>query len=195
MIALPLVGIPLSMLSVFGGALGVGLGFGLQKIASNYVSGFIVLLDRAVRIGDLVQIDTRQGTVTAITARYVVLKLSDGSEAIIPNETLITSTVLNLSYNDRRQRLTVAVPVAHEADLGRALTLMSEQAMQDLRLLEAPPPQAIIKAMSRDCIELELGFWIEDPSLGAAAIKSDLYLAITSAFRDAGIPPPAVRTG
>lgn len=118
LIALPLVGIiDLTVLSVFGGALGVGLGFGLQKIASNHVSGFIILMDRSVKIGDVVQIDNRSGMITQLTSRYIVLKGGDGTEALIPNEALITSTVVNQSYSDRLIRIALPIQVAYGSSL------------------------------------------------------------------------------
>ncbi len=101
LIALPMVGVDITVLSVFGGALGVGLGFGLQKIASNYISGFIILLDRSLHIGDMVTVDNRKGEVTSLTTRYVVLKSDDGTEALIPNDTFITSTVISQNYSNR----------------------------------------------------------------------------------------------
>jgi small-conductance mechanosensitive channel len=104
LVVLPLIGVDLTVLSVFGGALGVGLGLGLQKIASNYLSGFIILLDRSIRLGDMITVDGHYGEVTRITTRYMVVRTLTGVEAIIPNDTLVTSTVLNHSYTDKRTR-------------------------------------------------------------------------------------------
>ncbi|HET9042472.1 MAG TPA: mechanosensitive ion channel domain-containing protein, partial [Burkholderiales bacterium] len=127
-IALPLVGLDLTLLSVFGGAFGVGLGFGLQKIASNYVSGFIVLLDRSIRLGDIITADNFYGVVKEMTTRYTVVRALDGREAIIPNETLITSTVLNHSYSDRRARVPLQVQVAYGTEVEPVLRLCEEVA-------------------------------------------------------------------
>lgn len=182
MIALPLVGIDLTVLSVFGGALGVGLGFGLQKIASNYVSGFIILLDGSVRIGDLVIIDGRQGTITAITSRYVLLKLADGTEAIIPNETLITNTVLNLSHSNPLLRMTLPVQVAYGTDLERAMALLEASTHDEARVLDEPAPQVLIKGFGESGIDLELGCWIADPDQGTAALRSQINLRIWKSF-------------
>ena len=118
---LPLVGIDLTALSVFGGALGVGLGFGLQKIASNYISGFIILLDRSVTIGDVVTIEKHTGKLSKMTARYVVVRALDGTEAIIPNETVITSAVINQSYTDRKVAIAMSVQISYAADLDLAM--------------------------------------------------------------------------
>jgi small-conductance mechanosensitive channel len=193
MIALPLVGIDLTVLSVFGGALGVGLGFGLQKVASNYVSGFIILLDGSIRIGDLVSIDTRQGTITKITARYVVLKLGDGTEAIIPNEALISSTVLNLSHSDRLLRVPINLQVAYGTDLELATTLLRGTVEGESRVLADPEPLVYVKSFQDNGIELELAVWIKDPEEGTLGLKSSLNMKIWRSFTDHGIEIPAPR--
>jgi small-conductance mechanosensitive channel len=188
--ALSLAGIDLTVVSVFGGALGVGLGFGLQKIASNYVSGFIILMDRSIRLGDLVTVDNRYGSVSAITARYVVVKGSDGTEAIIPNETLITSTVLNHSYTSHQVRVAIALQVAYDTVLEDAMRLMETTANAHPRVLREPPPRAYLKSFGDNGIDLELGVWIEDPEEGQLNLRSDLNLAIWHAFQQAGIEIP-----
>ncbi|PHV09718.1 mechanosensitive ion channel family protein [Chitinimonas sp. BJB300] len=193
MIALPLVGIDLTVLSVFSGALGVGLGFGLQKIASNYVSGFIILLDGSIRIGDLVNIDNRQGTITAITSRYVLLKLGDGTEAIIPNETLITNTVLNLSHSDHLLRVVLPVQVAYDTDLEHAISLLIETTHNEARILTEPIAQVFVKGFGESGIDLELAFWIVDPGLGTAALRSQLNIKIWKSFAQHGIEIPYPR--
>lgn len=193
LIALPLVGIDLTVLSVFGGAVGVGLGFGLQKIASNYVSGFIILLDRSIRIGDIVQIDGRQGAITAMTARYLVLKSADGTEAIIPNETLITSTVVNQSYNDKNLRVSVPVSVAYGTDLDQVLSLMSAIAVRHERVLKDPQPQVFVTAFADSGINLEMTVWISDPEAGVMALRSQLNLTIWREFKQNNIEIPYPR--
>src|SRR6185312_8337978 len=125
-VALPFAGIDVTTLSIFSGALGVGLGFGLQKIASNYVSGFIVLLDRSLRIGDVVTIDGRRGEVKAIESRYTVIKGGDGVESIIPNETLITQTVSHHTYSDPKVSVVIAVSVAYASDVAKECDEVSE---------------------------------------------------------------------
>jgi small-conductance mechanosensitive channel len=127
-LVLPAVGIDLTALSVFGGALGVGIGFGLQKIASNYISGFIILLDHSVKIGDIVSIEKHTGKLSKMTARYVVVRGGDGTEAIIPNETVITSTVINHSYSDTRVCVTIPVQISYNSDLDTATRLLLEAA-------------------------------------------------------------------
>ncbi|SFN88400.1 Mechanosensitive ion channel [Formivibrio citricus] len=190
LIALPLVGIDLTVLSVFGGALGVGLGFGLQKIASNYVSGFIILMDRSVKIGDLVQIDTRHGVVAQLTSRYIVLRGLDGNEALIPNETLITSTVVNQSYTDRLIRVGATVQVAYGTDVELAMRLMEKAGVESARVVADPPPQAFLKNFGDNGIELELGAWIKDPENGVLSVRSAINLAIWHAFQANGIQIP-----
>ncbi|SFZ74101.1 mechanosensitive ion channel family protein [Chitinimonas taiwanensis] len=193
MIALPLVGIDLTVLSVFGGALGVGLGFGLQKIASNYVSGFIILLDGSIRIGDIVNIDNRQGTVIAITSRYVLLKLADGAEAIIPNESLITGTVLNLSHSDQKLRVAVPIQVAYGTDLEQAIALMISTTTDEPRILLDPPAQVFVKGFGESGIDLELGFWIGDADQGVAALRSQINIKLWKVFSAQGIEIPYPR--
>ena len=190
LIVLPLVGIDLTVLSVFGGAIGVGLGFGLQKIASNYVSGFIILLDRSIRIGDLITADNFYGEVKNITTRYVVVRALDGREAIIPNETLIATTVLNHSYSNRQIRLPIQVQVAYKDDPARAMRLMEEAARKNPRVLADPPPKAFLARFGDSGIELELGVWVGDPEAGMLNIRSELNLEIWRTFREAGVEIP-----
>ncbi len=190
LIALPLVGIDLTVLSVFGGALGVGLGFGLQKIASNYVSGFIILMDRSVKIGDVVQIDNRQGMITQLTSRYIVLKSGDGTEALIPNETLITSTVVNQSYNDRLIRIALPIQVAYGSDLIQVQALLEEAARAEPRVVESPAPMAFVKGFGDNGIEFELGVWIKDPENGQLPVRSTVNLKIWQTFQQHKIEIP-----
>jgi len=190
LIVLPLVGIDLTVLSVFGGAIGVGLGFGLQKIASNYVSGFIILLDRSIRIGDLITVDNFYGEVKNITTRYVVVRAGDGREAIIPNELLIATTVLNHSYSNRQIRLALAIQVAYQSDLQLAMQLLVDTARKHPRVLAEPPPMAFLLRFADSGIDLELGVWIEDPEIGMLGIRSELYLEVWRAFKEAGIEIP-----
>ncbi len=184
LLALPALGIDLTALSVFGGALGVGLGLGLQKIASNYLSGFIILLDRSVKIGDVVTIDGRSGVLTQMTSRYVVVRGGDGTEALIPNDTLITATVINQTYSDRQARASVAVTVDAAADVDRALALMTDAAAQHPQVLRRPAPVASIRGWTDFGLQLELGVWYEQP---AGPVAADLQLSIWRAFRDHGI--------
>lgn len=189
--SLSLVGIDVTALSVFSGALAVGLGLGLQKIASNYVSGFIILLDRSIRLGNLVAVDDKtSGTVTQITTRYTVLRTLTGVEVIIPNEYLVNNIVRNLSFTDTRVRVTVGVQVAYSADLERAMALMVDVAQALPRVLGDPAPGALITGFADSGINLELGFWVADPETGTGNVRSEISLAIWKAFRDNGIEIP-----
>jgi len=190
LIVLPAVGIDLTLLSVFGGAVGVGLGLGLQKIASNYVSGFIILLDGSIRIGDIISVDNRQGRLVKMTARYVVVRSLDGTEAVIPNDTIITSTVLNNTYSDRRVVVPVPVQVAYHTDLRQAMELMREAAMAHDGVLRDPAPGVAVKALGENGIDLELGAWMEQPEQGPGKLRSELLFDIWQRFRQHGIEVP-----
>lgn len=190
LIALPAMGIDLTVLSVFGGMLGVGIGFGLQKIAANYISSFIILMDRSVSLGDLVTIGEHTGTLTKMTARYVVVRGLTGLEALIPNETIITSTVVNHSFSDRKVRISMPIQVAYAADLDAARAIMVDAANGNSRVLKEPAPGALITGFADSGIDLELGIWVEDAEQGVAGLRSDLYDGIWRAFRKAGIEIP-----
>ena len=192
LVVLPLLGMDLTVLSVFGGALGVGMGLGLQKIASNYLSGFIILLDRSIRLGDMITVDGQHGEVTRITTRYMVVRSLAGVEAIIPNDTLVTTTVLNHSYSDRRVRLAVRVQVAYRTDLAEAMKILTDVARRNPRVLREPEPTAQVLQLAENGVDLELGFWIEDPEKGSSNVRSDISVELLAEFRarDIEIPYP-----
>jgi small-conductance mechanosensitive channel len=193
LIALSVVGIDITVLSVFGGALGVGIGLGLQKLASNYIAGFTILLDRSVRIGDMITVDNRFGIVSKATARYVVVRSLDGIEAIVPNETMVTTTVLNHSYTSRDIKLGAPIQISYDSDLDLAMRLMTDIALGEPRVLRQPnPPSVLVLRFAESGIDLELAVWINDPENGQSNLKSALYLAIWRAFRanDIKIPYP-----
>jgi small-conductance mechanosensitive channel len=190
LISLPLVGIDLTTLSVFGGALGVGLGFGLQKIASNYVSGFILLLDRSIRPGNMITLDNYAGEVTQMTTRYTVLRALNGVEAIVPNDLLINSVVQNQTFTSPRVRISLPVQIAYQSDIERAMKILEAAAGEHPRVVRDPAPRAFLAAFADSGINLELGFWIADPREGTLAVRSDINLAIWRAFRAEGIEIP-----
>jgi len=191
LIALQAVGIDLTLLTVFGGALGVGIGLGLQKLASNYIAGFTILLDRSIRLGDMITVDNRFGVVTKLTSRYVIVRNLDGIEAVVPNETLVTTTVLNHSYSNREIRIGLPVQVAYDSDIEFALKLMEEAALAEPRVLKAPNgPAAFLVRFADSGIDLELGIWINDPENGQLNLRSALNQAIWRAFRANGIKIP-----
>lgn len=190
LLALNAVGIDLTALAVFGGALGVGLGFGLQRIASNFISGFIVLFDRSIRPGDVISVDQSFGWVQALHARYVVIKDRDGVERLIPNEMLITNPVINWSYSDRNVRLKIPVAISYDNDPEQAMALLLQAAHANERVLAEPAPAARLMAFGDSGIELELRVWLGDPEAGLAAVRSDINLAIWRLFKEAGIVIP-----
>ncbi|MCA1938551.1 MAG: mechanosensitive ion channel [Dechloromonas sp.] len=190
LVSLSMVGIDMTALSVFTGALGVGLGFGLQKIASNYVSGFIILLERSIRIGNIVQIGADSGVVSQITTRYTVIRNPGGIEFIVPNEMLIGTVVQNQTYSDNSLRLSTAVGVAYDSDLELAMRLMVESAQGQPRVLPDPPPRVLLTQFADSSINLELGFWVADPENGKMNVVSDINLAIWRAFREHGVQIP-----
>ncbi|SCY12754.1 mechanosensitive ion channel family protein [Nitrosospira sp. Nsp13] len=190
LVALPMVGVDITVLSVFGGALGVGLGLGLQKIASNYISGFIILLDRSLHIGDVVTVDNRKGEVTLLTTRYVVLKVDDGTEALIPNDTFITSTVISQTYSDHRIRLILPIQIGYASPVEAAMKIMLDAAKKQQQILTDPEPMVILKEFADSGINLELIIWVEDPEGGALRLRSSLNLEIWTEFQKYGIEIP-----
>lgn len=190
-IGLGTVGIDLTILSVFGGALGVGLGFGLQKIASNYVSGFIILLDKSVKIGDLVTVGGFTGKVTEINTRFTVVRSAGGVESIVPNESFVTSQVQNLSYSDSPTLQTVEISVAYNADVKKALELMLDEVGRDRpRIPKDRKPWASVSRFASSGIDLNVNFWVEDPVNGTAGIKTDIMMNLLRRFAEAGIEIP-----
>lgn len=190
LLALSFVGIDLTVLSVFGGALGVGLGLGLQRIASNYVSGFIILLDRSLSIGNMITVDKFYGAVSQINARYTVIKAFDGTETIVPNEMLVSSPVINHSYSNTTVLVKVTLSVAYDSDVDRVLQILVETASEQPRVLEDPAPTSFITGFGADGIDLQVGFWIRDPEAGSLGIRSDISRAVLKKFQEHGIEIP-----
>ncbi|MGB7990792.1 MAG: mechanosensitive ion channel domain-containing protein [Candidatus Methylophosphatis roskildensis] len=190
LIALPMVGLDLTTLSVFGGALGVGLGFGMQKIASNYVSGFIILLDRSIQIGNMITVDRFRGEVLQINTRYSVLRSLTGVESIVPNEMLIASVVENETYTNPRVRISMPVQISYQSDLDLAMQIMTESARAQPRVLAEPPPQAFVGGFADSGINLELGLWIGDPQEGTLGVRSAINLRIWREFKRQGVEIP-----
>ncbi len=194
LVALQAIGFDLTLLTVFGGALGVGIGLGLQKLAANYIAGFTILLDRSIRLGDMITVDGRYGVVSRVTSRYVVVKSLDGVEAIVPNETLITTTVLNHSYTTPEVRIGIPIQVAYDSDVDLALKLMEEAARAESRVMTAPnPPTGFLASFGDSGINLELGLWLRDPENGQLNLRSALNRRIYESFRANGISIPYPR--
>ena len=174
LVSLNMVGIDLTVLSVFGGAFGVGLGLGMQKIASNYVSGFVILLERSLAIGDMISVDKYTGKVSRINTRYTVLQGLDGVETVLPNEMLISGPVQNQSLSNRMVRVSTQLNVAYGSDLDSLIPLLESLVVGVVRVLETPAPGVSLNKFGPDGFELELGFWISDPESGRGGVVSDV---------------------
>ena len=183
LVALSAVGLDITLLSVFGGALGVGLGFGLQRIASNYVSGFIILLDKSMQIGDVVTVDKHYGVVRDMRSRYMVLAKHDDTHVIIPNESLITMAVVNHSLTSHTERVQLQFTIAFDSDLEHVITLAVEAASKQQRVLATPVPEALVNSFGEHGVELILTVWVADPQHGVGGLRSAIYLEIWKAFK------------
>lgn len=182
LVSLSLVGIDLTVLSVFGGALGVGLGLGLQKIASSYISGFVILFERSLSIGDVVDVDQYFGKVTKINTRYTVLQGLDGIESVLPNDTFMTRPVKNFSLTDRLIRLSTNLTIVYEKEIQTVLRILEEAALTVERVSKVIKPQALLLKLGVDGLEIQVGFWISDPENGRLNVLSEVNLAIWQAF-------------
>jgi small-conductance mechanosensitive channel len=187
MVALPMVGVDITFLSVFGGALGVGLGLGLQKIASNYISGFIILLDHSLHLGDVVTVDNRKGEVTSLTTRYVVLKSEEGTNILIPNDVFITSAVISHPYSDRRLRLVFPMRISYDSPIEAAMKIMLEAAKKRQHILADPAPAVYLKEFVDGGIVLELVAWVKEAEKNLPVLRSDINLDIWRVFGKNGI--------
>jgi small-conductance mechanosensitive channel len=192
LIALEAVGFDLTVLTVFGGAVGVGIGLGLQRLAANYISGFTILLDRSVRLGDSITVDNRRGTVTNVTSRYVLLQMADGVHAIVPNETLVTTTVLNHSHVPAmtpQVRMAIAVPIPADADIDRALKVLEEAALVDPRVLRERPhaPLARIASLGETGVNIELGVFVANAGVDMLGVRGVVQREVLRSLRANGI--------
>lgn len=190
LLALSAVGIDLTALSVLGGAIGVGIGFGLQKLAANYVSGFVILTERSMRIGDSVQVDNFSGVITEINARYTVIRSLSGRESIVPNEMLITNRVENLSLADPKVWQFTNVSVAYDSDVDLVSRLLMQAAAAQTRVLVEPAPSVIFLAFGADGLEFRLGYWMGDPENGSDNLRSLINLEILRLLREHHIEIP-----
>ena len=188
-------GIDFTALALFGGALGVGLGFGLQKITSNLISGIMLLMDKSIKPGDVIQIGETYGWVASLGARYVSVETRDGTEYLIPNEELITHQVVNWSHRNDLARLKVRVRISYDTDVRKALELMVEGACRPARVLADPAPRALLLEFGESFLLLELRFWIRDVYNGIRNISSEVMLEIWDLFREHGIALPIPQQG
>lgn len=183
-------GINLSAFAFFGGALGLGIGFGMQRIVSNLVSGVILLLDKSVKPGDYIAVGDTFGWIDSLGARYAAVVTRDGTEHLIPNEELITTRVENWSHSNNLARLKVAVGVSYATDLPRAIDVCTEAGASVDRILTYPEPKTIITDFGDSSINLEVRVWINDPQNGRSNVMSDVRLAVWKALRDNNIEIP-----
>ena len=190
LLALSSVGIDLTALSVLGGAVGVGVGFGLQKLAANYVSGFVILAERSVRIGDNVRVDTFEGRITGINARYTVVRAPSGRESIVPNEMFISNRIENLSLSDSRVLQATVVSVGYDSDADLVMGLLIDAALKQSRVLRDPGPSAALTNFGADGLEFTLNYWIVDPENGQQNLRSDINLVILRSLREHQIDIP-----
>lgn len=195
LVSLSIVGIDLTVLSVFGGALGVGIGLGLQKLVSSYVSGFVILLERSLSIGDMIQIDRFSGQVAEINTRYTVVKSADGSEAVIPNELLVSSPVQNLCRSDRHLRLASTIVVGPDTNIEVLLPEMAAAMQRIPRILTTPAPTALLMRFTAEGLELEAGFWIADPENGSGGVRAAVNFELWRLCRLHGVRLPGQTAG
>ena len=190
LITMSSLGIDLTALAVVGGAVGVGVGFGLQKVVSNFISGIIILLDKSVKPGDVIEIDNVYGEIKSIGLRYISVLTLDGKEYIIPNEDLITKKVINWSYSNNLVRTSVSIGVSYNSDINKAMELL-EKAIQDIdRILNKPKPKIFLNEFADSSVNLEIKFWIKDPENGINNIKSEVNKRIWNLFKDNNIEIP-----
>jgi len=189
-VALSSLGINLSAFAFIGGAIGVGIGFGLQKVVSNLISGVILLLDKSIKPGDVVEVGDSYGTIKSLGARYVSVVTRDGFEYLIPNEDLITQQVINWSYSDRLVRLKIGVGVSYAADVHKAMDLMLQAARGVKRVLDQPKPVCQLKNFGDSSVDLEMRIWIGDPENGVSNVSSAIRVAIWDIFQENDIEIP-----
>ncbi|HSQ73600.1 MAG TPA: mechanosensitive ion channel domain-containing protein [Rubrivivax sp.] len=190
MFALSAAGIDLTALGVLGGAVGVGIGFGLQKLAANYISGFVILAEHSMRIGDMVKVDNFEGRITDISTRYTVIRALNGRESIVPNEMMITQRIENASLADNNVAVVTDVQVAYGTDLEALMPRMVDVVKGVDRVLADPAPGVLLTAFAADGLNLRVAFWIADPERGQLGPVSDVNLALLRLFGELGVEIP-----
>ena len=183
-------GIDLSFLTVFGGAFGLGLAFGFQKIASNYVSGFLLLSDESIRVGDMLQIGSDHGIVVAIKSRYTALRRLDGVEILIPNEKLLTDEITNLTFSNTTVKLPLDLQISYESSIDKAIEIILIVCAKESRVIEEPKPNVYVKEFADSGINLHVSCYVTDPDKGFMGLKSDMYRAIFKEFMNNEIEIP-----
>ena len=192
--SLSAVGIDFTALAVFSGAVGIGIGLGLQKIVSNFLSGIILLLDKSIKPGDVIEIDTVSGStygwVQHLGARYTAVRTRDGTETLIPNEVFIDSPVTNWTHTNKSVRRKLPIGVSYDTDVEKAIELCLKSIEDIPRVLKVPKPVCLIKGFGDSSVDLELRFWINDPEGGVANISSKVYLEVWKLFQAENIEIP-----
>ncbi len=190
LVALGSLGIDFTALTVFGGALGVGVGIGLQKVVSNLVSGLLLLLDKSIKPNDVIAVGGTYGWVAALGARYTAVRTRDGVEYLIPNEALITQRVENWSHSDKAVRLSIPVGVSYHSDVRLAMRLCREAPAGVARVLGDPPPQCLLKGFGDSSVDLDIRIWIDDPAEGRSNVISEVLLRVWDLFQEHGVEIP-----
>ena len=188
--ALSTIGVDLTALAVFGGAVGVGIGLGLQRIVANLISGVILLLDRSIKPGDVIAIGETFGWIQSLGARYTAVRTRDGTEFLIPNEDLITTQVENWSHSDVKLRLKIPVGISYNCDPHFAIKLCNEAAGKCARVQDNPGPNTLLRGFGDNSVDLEIRFWITDPQNGRGNIISEVLLNVWDAFKENDIEIP-----
>ena len=188
--ALKIGGVPLGGLAVFSGALGLGLGFGLQKVISNLVAGVIMLLDKSIKPGDVIEIEGTFGWINSLRSRYISVITRDRKEILIPNEDFITNKVINWSFTDRIVRIKADVGVSYSTDIPKAIEVCKKAAVGIPRVLAEPAPNCLLKEFGDSSINLQIRFWIDDAPQGVSNVRSEVLIAVWKAFHEHGIEIP-----
>ena len=183
-------GIDLTVFAVFSGALGLGIGFGLQKVFANLISGFVILADKSIKPGDVIQIDDKYGWINYLGSRYISVVTRDSVEYLVPNEELITGKVINWSYSNNLVRLKMPVGIAYGSNLDQAMELMIEAAKATPRVMIQPEPACLLVGFGESSVNFEIRVWIADPQNGVTNVKSMVLLKVWQRFKDHGIELP-----
>ena len=183
-------GIDLSFLTVFGGAFGLGLAFGFQKVAANYISGFLLLSDESIRVGDMIDISGEYGRVTAIKSRYTAVKRLDGIEVLIPNEQLLTSEITNLTFSNTTVKIPLELQISYESSIEKAMEVILKVCHAEDRVIQDPKPKVFVKEFADSGINLHIACFVVDPNNGFLELKSDIYRAVFEEFKSNNIEIP-----
>ena len=192
MLVLSSLGIDLSFLTIFGGAFGLGLAFGFQKVAANYISGFLLLSDESIRVGDMIDVSGEYGRVTAIKSRYTAIRRLDGIEVLIPNEQLLTSEITNLTFSNTTVKIPLDIQISYESSIDKAIEVILKVCHAEERVIQDPPPSVFVKEFADSGVNLHIACFVVDPDKGFLALKSDIYRAVFEEFKanDIEIPYP-----